>query len=92
VADLRGLDLVFCMLPHGASQDFVPGMIDDVSHVIDLGADFRLPPDVYTRWYGETHRAPEIVGRFAYGMVELYPRRPCYTRARRGARFAIPPR
>jgi N-acetyl-gamma-glutamyl-phosphate reductase len=72
VADLRGLDLVFCMLPHGASQDFLPGLLDDVSHVIDLGADFRLPSDVYARWYGETHRAPEFVGRFAYGLVELY--------------------
>ena len=71
-ADLRGLDLVFCMLPHGASQDLLPGLLDDVSHVIDLGADFRLPPDAYARWYGEPHRAPEFVGRFAYGMVELY--------------------
>ncbi len=71
-ADLRGLDLVFCMLPHGASQDFLPGLVDDVTHVIDLGADFRLPADVYSRWYGEAHRAPELVGRFAYGMVELY--------------------
>jgi N-acetyl-gamma-glutamyl-phosphate reductase len=71
-ADLRGLDLVFCMLPHGASQDFLPGLLDDVSHVIDLGADFRLVPDAYARWYGETHRAPEVVGRFAYGLVELY--------------------
>lgn len=72
VADLRGLDLVFCMLPHGASQDLLPGLLDDVSHVIDLGADFRLPADAYARWYGEAHRAPEVVGRFAYGMVELY--------------------
>ncbi|MDQ1434335.1 MAG: N-acetyl-gamma-glutamyl-phosphate reductase, partial [Actinomycetota bacterium] len=72
VADLRGLDFVFCMLPHGASQDLLPGLLHDVSHVIDLGADFRLPAEVYTRWYGEAHRAPETVGRFAYGMVELY--------------------
>jgi N-acetyl-gamma-glutamyl-phosphate reductase len=71
-ADLRGLDLVFCALPHGASQALMPGIIDDVGHVIDLGADFRLPPDVYARWYGEQHQAPELVGRFAYGMVELY--------------------
>src|SRR6476646_1283487 len=71
-ADLRGLDLVFCMLPHGASQALLPGLLDDVAHVIDLGADFRLPADVYARWYGEAHRAPESVGRFAYGMVELY--------------------
>ena len=40
--------------------------------MVDLGADFRLPPDVYARWYGEAHTAPEVVGRFAYGMVELY--------------------
>jgi N-acetyl-gamma-glutamyl-phosphate reductase len=71
-ANLRGLDLVFCALPHGASQALIPSIIDDVSHVIDLGADFRLPPDVYARWYGEQHQAPELVGRFAYGMVELY--------------------
>src|SRR4051812_21726282 len=71
-ADLRGLDVVFCALPHGASQALLPGLLDDVSHVVDLGADFRLPPDVYARWYGEAHRAPEVVGRFAYGLVELY--------------------
>ena len=71
-ADLRGLDLVFCALPHGASQALVPEIADDVGHIIDLGSDFRLPPDVYARWYGEQHHAPEIAGRFAYGLVELY--------------------
>jgi N-acetyl-gamma-glutamyl-phosphate reductase len=70
--DLRGLDLVFCALPHGASQALLPGLVDDVAHIVDLGADFRLPPDVYARWYGEAHHAPEVVGRFAYGLVELY--------------------
>ena len=71
-ADLRGLDLVFCALPHGASQALLPGLVDDVAHIVDLGADFRLPADVYARWYGEPHTAPETVGRFAYGLVELY--------------------
>src|SRR5690242_10284102 len=41
-ADLRGLDLVFCALPHGASQALLPGLVDDVGHIVDLGADFRL--------------------------------------------------
>ena len=31
-ADLRGLDLVFCALPHGASQALLPGLVDDVGH------------------------------------------------------------
>jgi N-acetyl-gamma-glutamyl-phosphate reductase len=71
-ADLAGLDLVFATLPHGASQALLPDLLDHVGHAIDLGADFRLPPDVYTRWYGEAHRAPEVADRFAYGLVELY--------------------
>ncbi len=71
-ADLAGLDLVFCTLPHGASQQLLPGLLDHVGHAIDLGADFRLPPDVYSRWYGEPHHAPQVAGRFAYGLVELY--------------------
>ena len=70
--DLHGLDLVFCALPHGASQALLPPLVDSVGHIIDLGADFRLPPDVYARWYGEAHAAPDTVGRFAYGLVELY--------------------
>jgi N-acetyl-gamma-glutamyl-phosphate reductase len=71
-ADLRGFDLVFMMLPHGASQALMPSVVDDVAHIVDLGADFRLPADVYARWYGESHTAPELVGKFAYGLVELY--------------------
>jgi len=69
--DLRGYDLVFVALPHGASQDLLPGLLDDVDHAVDLGADFRLPADVYEQWYGELHRAPASIDRFASGPVEL---------------------
>jgi N-acetyl-gamma-glutamyl-phosphate reductase len=69
---LAGTDVVFCALPHGESQKFVPAVADRVGHVIDLGADFRLPPEVYAQWYGEAHAAPEWCGAFGYGMVELY--------------------
>jgi N-acetyl-gamma-glutamyl-phosphate reductase len=69
---LDGTDIVFCALPHGESQKFVPAIADRVGHVVDLGADFRLPPAVYAQWYGEAHGAPEWCERFAYGMVELY--------------------
>jgi N-acetyl-gamma-glutamyl-phosphate reductase len=69
---LDGTDIVFCALPHGESQKFVPAIADRVGHVVDLGADFRLPPDVYAQWYGEAHGAPEWCERFVYGMVELY--------------------
>jgi N-acetyl-gamma-glutamyl-phosphate reductase len=69
--DLRGHDLAFVALPHGASQDLLPGLLDDVAHVVDLGADFRLPADVYEQWYGEAHRAPAVLDRFASGPVEI---------------------
>src|SRR5207245_954 len=39
---------------------------------IDLGADFRLPPDVYARCHAEWHSPPDNLIRFAYGLVELY--------------------
>jgi N-acetyl-gamma-glutamyl-phosphate reductase len=71
-AALDGVDVVFTALPHGASQLLVPELLGRVQHVVDLGADFRLPADAYLRWYGEAHAAPELLDRFAYGLVELY--------------------
>lgn len=71
-AAVAGLDLVFLAMPHGASQGFAPGIVDTVAHVVDLGADFRLPPEQYAQWYGEAHTAPGMIDRFGYGMVELY--------------------
>ena len=71
-AQLAGLDLVFLTLPHGHSQAIAAQLVDSVGHVIDLGADFRLPQTVYEQWYGEVHTAPELLDRFTYGMTELY--------------------
>ncbi len=67
---LRGLDVVFLALPHGASQDIVPELIDDGALIVDLGADFRLPPEIYEQWYGEVHRAPDLCHHAANGLVE----------------------
>lgn len=67
---LDGLDLVFLALPHGASQGLVPGLLEAVGTVIDLGADFRLDPVTYEAWYGQAHRAPELCEQAVYGLVE----------------------
>ena len=65
------VDLVFCALPHGRSQRLVPGLLEAGCAVVDLAADFRLAdPAAYERWYGEPHAAPELLGRFAYGLPE----------------------
>jgi N-acetyl-gamma-glutamyl-phosphate reductase len=79
-ADLAGLDLVFLALPHGESQRAAAAVIAQVSHVVDLGADFRVPAAVYEQWHGAPHTAPDLLDAFAYGMVELY--RPEITAAR----------
>ena len=70
--DLAGLDVVFLCLPHGQSQLLAGDLVDTVGHVVDLGADFRLPTGEYERWYGEAHAAPSLIDRFAFGMPELY--------------------
>ncbi len=68
-----GLDLVFLGLPHGASQKIVPGLLEEVPHVVDLGADFRLAdPNLYPEWYGEPHAAPDLLGQAVYGLPELF--------------------
>lgn len=72
LAALGGLDVAFVALPHGESQKLVPDLVDRVRHVVDLGADFRLPAEPYAQWYGEPHQVPELLGRFAFGLVELF--------------------
>ena len=71
VAD--GCDVVFCGLPHGASQTIVPEIADRAGVVVDLAADFRLDdPDLYPAWYGRSHTAPELLDQFAFGLPELF--------------------
>lgn len=67
-----GVELAFVALPHGESQRHMPALLDHVPHVVDLGADFRLPADLYARWYKEEHSVPNLLGRFAYGLPELF--------------------
>ncbi len=69
---LDGIDLVFAALPHGRSQTIAGAVLDRGIPFVDLGADFRLKSvDEYATWYGEPHGAPELVGRFAYGLPEI---------------------
>ena len=71
-ADLDGVDVAFLALPHGQSQRHAGALVDRVSHLVDIGADFRLPAAAYEQWYGEAHAAPELIDRFVFGLPELF--------------------
>ena len=69
---LSDIDLVFAALPHGHSQRIAASILDAEIPFVDLGADFRLDDAAtYERWYGHAHEAPELLGKFVYGIPEL---------------------
>ncbi|MGP8065802.1 MAG: N-acetyl-gamma-glutamyl-phosphate reductase [Acidimicrobiales bacterium] len=71
-AACAGCDVAFVAVPAGRSQAIVPGLMEVVPLVVDLGADFRLKdPAAYGRWYGFVHTAPELLGLAVYGLPEL---------------------
>ncbi|MEM0944612.1 MAG: N-acetyl-gamma-glutamyl-phosphate reductase, partial [Pseudomonadota bacterium] len=69
---LDGVDLVFCALPHGTTQEVIAALPRD-QKVVDLSADFRLrDPAVYAQWYGHAHRALDLQEEAVYGLTEFY--------------------
>lgn len=69
--DWTGVDLVFCCLPHGTTQEVIAGLPKHL-RVLDLSADFRLAdPALYAKWYGHAHRAVELQGEAVYGLTEI---------------------
>ncbi|MEX0924280.1 MAG: N-acetyl-gamma-glutamyl-phosphate reductase [Rhodovibrionaceae bacterium] len=70
-ADWSALDVIFCGLPHGTTQEIVAGLPRGVK-TVDLSADFRLrDPATYAATYGHEHLAPELQEEAAYGLTEL---------------------
>jgi N-acetyl-gamma-glutamyl-phosphate reductase len=70
-ADFKDIDLVFCCLPHGTTQEVIAALPAHVK-IIDLSADFRLADaDVYAQWYGHAHKAPQLQKEAIYGLTEL---------------------
>jgi len=73
--DWKGLDAVFCGLPHGTTQEITTAVLaaNPAIRMIDMSADFRLlDMDVYAQWYGHAHRAPQLQKEAVYGLTEFY--------------------
>lgn len=79
---LRGHDVVFLALPHGASAEIAAALPDDTL-VIDAGADHRLESTAqWEKFYGSPH-----AGSWPYGLPELPGRREQLVGAKR---IAVP--
>ncbi|QMU55715.1 MAG: N-acetyl-gamma-glutamyl-phosphate reductase [Candidatus Mycalebacterium zealandia] len=65
-----GIDVIFTALPHGNSSRIMKRLLKTGAKVVDLGADFRISPTNYKKWYG-SHPCPELIKTACYGMAEL---------------------
>ncbi|HBG74784.1 MAG TPA: N-acetyl-gamma-glutamyl-phosphate reductase [Anaerolineae bacterium] len=72
-AELGPVDVLFLALPHGESQKKINDYAVLASKIVDLSADFRLKDaDMYEKWYGKPHAAPDWLSKFVYGLPELH--------------------
>lgn len=69
----RGIDVLFCALPHGLTQEVVVAAMKSSVKIIDLSADFRIKDKVaYEAWYGVDHVAPQELAEAVYGLPEIH--------------------
>lgn len=69
--DFSAIDVVFCALPHGTTQEVIAALPSTVK-IVDLSADFRLAdPALYAKWYGHEHRALDLQQQAVYGLTEI---------------------
>ena len=67
------VEAAFLALPHGASAELAPGLLERGIAVVDLGPDFRLrDPSDYPRWYRFDHPRPDLLADAVYGLPELH--------------------
>lgn len=68
--DFKTIDLVFCCLPHGTTQEVIAKLPEHLK-IIDLSADFRLfEAASYEKWYGHAHQAMHLQQGAVYGLTE----------------------
>lgn len=73
--DLTDIDVLFCALPHGTTQEAIARALatKPTLKVIDISADFRLADKAaYAKWYGHEHLAPDLQAEAVYGLTEIH--------------------
>lgn len=70
--DFATIDLCFCALPHGTTQQVISALPRNLK-IVDLSADFRLrAAEDYQTWYGQPHQAMDLQAEAVYGLTEFY--------------------
>ena len=70
--DFSAIDLCFCALPHGTTQQVIAALPRSLK-IVDLSADFRLrDAAAYAQWYGQPHTQPALQAEAVYGLTEFY--------------------
>ncbi|HEY8807649.1 MAG TPA: N-acetyl-gamma-glutamyl-phosphate reductase [Candidatus Limnocylindria bacterium] len=71
-SDVGDAEVVFTALPAGEAAKLAPQWLADGRRIVDIGSDFRLKDAAaYTKWYGYTHPAPDLLAESVYGVTEL---------------------
>jgi N-acetyl-gamma-glutamyl-phosphate reductase len=65
-------DVVFLALPHKASMDMVPSLLDAGKRVVDLSADFRFNNRALYEACYQPHSCAHLLDVSVYGLSELY--------------------
>lgn len=66
-------DVAFLAVPHGASMELVPQLLERGMRVVDLGADFRLADAAaYEYWYKAPHTKTDLLAEAVYGLPEMH--------------------
>lgn len=66
------VDVIFTATPQGLCASLVNDDILSKVKIIDLSADFRLKDvNVYEKWYGIKHAAPQYIDEAVYGLCEI---------------------
>ena len=64
-------DAALVAYPHGAAAPVVEDLLNRGLKVVDLSDDFRVPRELYERWY-QPHEAPGLIERAVYGLPEAH--------------------
>lgn len=68
----EGIEVAFLATPADVSMTLAPAILERGAKVIDLSGAFRLrTPEIYARWYKESHTRPELLATAAYGLPEF---------------------